>query len=335
MDRDSGNINAAVIGGYFGWSFNDSNGHFPNEDGILVNSGSNAFQCILESLLPVKKVYIPYFTCDSVLAPLQRLNINLKYYHINENLEIADSSLVPGDNEYIVYTNYFGIKDAYAKSLFSKYGSQLIIDNAQAFFARPIVGCYQFYSPRKFVACPDGGIVFPNIQNDCHQMKQSTSFDKCLSLLKRADGDISGGYQDFRSTSSVLKNEPLQLMSELTKCILRDQDYAFIKERRMNNFNYLNSYLSQINKLSKLLTLQVQESCECPLVYPFYTEDATLRQRLIENKVFVAKYWPNIIDSNNFSLEVELANRIIPLPIDQRYDEKDMIRIIRILNLIS
>lgn len=323
------------IGGYFGWGFNYPNGRFPHEDGVLVNSGSNAFQYILESLSPVRKVYIPYFTCDSVLVPLQRLNINFEYYHINENLEIADSSLVPGDNEYIVYTNYFGIKDAYARSLFPQYGSKLIIDNAQAFFAKPIIGCYQFYSPRKFVACPDGGIVLPSLTNDYCHLRQSSSFDKCTALLKRADGDVSGGYQDFRTISSALRQEPLQLMSELTKGILRNQDYAFIKERRKNNFNYLHSRLSQINKLSKLLTLQVQESYECPLVYPFYTEDATLRQRLIEKKVFVAKYWPNVMDSINYALEVELANRIISLPIDQRYDEKDMFRIIRILNLIS
>ena len=35
----------------------------------------------------------------------------------------------------------------------------LIIDNAQAFFAKPLLGIDTFYSPRKFVGVSDGGIL--------------------------------------------------------------------------------------------------------------------------------------------------------------------------------
>ena len=72
------------------------------------------------------------------------------------------------------------------------------------------------------------------------------------------------------------------------------------------------------------------------MVYPFMTSDESLRAWLIENKVFVTRYWPNVLGwCSNDDIEYKLATRIIPLPIDQRYGEEDMKRIIGIINPIE
>ncbi|MCH5327067.1 MAG: hypothetical protein J1E29_07690, partial [Duncaniella sp.] len=71
---------------------------------------------------------------------------------------------------------------------------------------------------------------------------------------------------------------------------------------------------------------------DIPMIYPFLTERDALRKHLIDSKIFVAKYWPNVlewVDKN--SIEYYLANNILPLPIDQRYDDEDMNRILDIL----
>lgn len=69
------------------------------------------------------------------------------------------------------------------------------------------------------------------------------------------------------------------------------------------------------------------------MVYPYLTDVADLRNKLIENKVFVATYWPNVFDwCKESDIEYKLAKYIFPLPCDQRYGEEDMERII---NLIS
>ena len=52
--------------------------------------------------------------------------------------------------EAFLYTNYFGLKQGCVKLLEKKYGDHLIVDNAQAFFAKPIKGIDTFYSARKF-----------------------------------------------------------------------------------------------------------------------------------------------------------------------------------------
>ena len=69
------------------------------------------------------------------------------------------------------------------------------------------------------------------------------------------------------------------------------------------------------------------------MVYPYAVSNGQeLRKRLIENKVFVAKYWPNVLPCKGFELEVSLANNVMALPIDQRYGVEDMERIVSIIN---
>ena len=52
-----------------------------------------------------------------------------------------------------------------------------------------------------------------------------------------------------------------------------------------------------------------------------------------KNKVFVACYWPNVLEwCAESDLEYKLAKQIIPIPIDQRYGVEEMEKIIRIIN---
>ena len=32
------------------------------------------------------------------------------------------------------------------------------------------------------------------------------------------------------------------------------------------------------------------------MIYPFYTDDIYLRARLIKQHIFVAQYWPNVLE---------------------------------------
>lgn len=117
-------------------------------------------------------------------------------------------------------------------------------------------------------------------------------------------------------------------MSSLTKHILHRIDYEEVRFRRRSNFETLHMSLAQTNDLS----VPDMGSFACPMIYPYLTEDKSLRNRLIENKIFVATYWPNVLEwCGEHSLEHTLARNLIPLPVDQRYGEEDMIRIINVI----
>lgn len=291
---------------------------------VAVNSGKNAFEYILASYgFKVKKVYLPYFTSRIMIKPLQEHNIPHEYYHINENLEIA-SNIELHEGELLVYTNYFGLKGEYVKKIAPIYGQSLIIDNAQAFFEKPLSNVNTFYSPRKFFGVLDGGYVYTQGTNK-PLLTESISYDRMSYLLKRIDTSAEEAYPDYKS-SCHLGGFPVQKMSKLTHRILGSLDYEAIAYARRKNFSKLSEKLASSNKL------HIDLGNSVPLVYPYLTDDDKLRSHLIANKVYVAQYWPNVLDwCENDDLEYYLATHIIPLPIDQRYDEEDMKRILDIL----
>ena len=58
-----------------------------------------------------------------------------------------------------------------------------------------------------------------------------------------------------------------------------------------------------------------------------------LKNHLIKNKIFIATYWPGISGLVDLiSTEMHLVTNLVCIPIDQRYDEKDMESIKNIVN---
>lgn len=311
-----------AIGGYFELELADRGG-FPHDDGYCVNSGRNALELILSTLADISRLWIPYYTCEVILEPLEKLEIPYSFYHINRNLELRDDiNLKKG--EYLLLTNYFGIKDRYVEKMAARYGKQLIVDNSQAFFCGPVDGIKTFYSPRKFVGVPDGGIaIIPDNEIDMSVYEQDCSFDRCSHLLKRIDKGAAEGYSDYKNNSLFLKNQPVRRMSRLTAALLRSTDFELIKTRRLQNLKFLHENLGDKNKLRC-----VRESLDsaCPMVYPFISpqDSSSLRQNYISHRIFVATYWPNVDKEYT-----DFCNNIIPLPIDQRCSQDDLMTILK------
>ena len=314
------------IGGYFELELNKID-NMPNKEGVLVNSGRNALEYILRGI-GVDKIgmlYVPRYTCEVIYEPIRKLGIkNVKKYEINENLEIDDFPRLR-EGDYVIANNYFGIKDSYIHSLIERFGEHLIVDNSQALYY-PIHGeTKAFYSPRKFAGVPDGGIAWPSCSIE---MNTDTSYDKCSHLLKRLDIDANAAYEDFHINSDKLKEMPLKKMSRLTESLLGNIDFDVIRDCRKRNYDILREELEHMN----LLDTPESSELSCPMVYPYRTMDKGMRSRLIANKVYVAKYWPDIENSaTRKDYASIMAEQILALPIDQRYGEEDMKNIINII----
>lgn len=312
------------IGGYFSLELGCQNSLLHSK-GHYLNSGRNALEHVLLSIPKITKLWIPYFTCDVILEPINKLNIPFSFYSINEQLEIKyPIKLLP--DEYLLVTNYFGIKDGYIQKMAEEYGHQLIVDNAQAFFCESIEGIKTIYSPRKFVGIPDGGIAFANSGLDIDYYDKDVSYDRCSHLLKRCDLDAEEGYADFKMNSHKLANQPIRRMSKLTHALLESIDFESIRRKRVNNFSILDQALSKSN----LLDIALFGAFNCPMVYPYYTNNRNLKKKLIDNGIFVATYWPNVFDwCTSVDTEYDFASNLLALPIDQRYGINEMEYIVK------
>ena len=313
------------IGGYFELELRG--GKHYHKGALCLNSARSCFEYVLRAR-GYKKVFLPYYTCEIVAQPCQILHVEHEFYHIDRNLEpVALPELKEG--EAFLYTNYFGLKQQCAERLARHYGSQLIVDNAQAFFAPALPGIDTFYSPRKFFGVPDGGYLYCEVPIDV-ELPQSHSYDRMSHLLKRVEMGAEAGYADFKCNDETLGGQPIMRMSALTENLLKAIDYDSIIEKRKKNYQLLDQSLRQYNQLN--LTCSDEA---VPMVYPFLPkQNAELKKKLIENKIFVATYWPNVIDwCEENDWEYQLAQQACFLPVDQRYGEEEMLQIINLIEL--
>jgi hypothetical protein len=260
-----------------------------------------------------------------MLEPIKKLGMDFEFYQINQSLEPVSLPDLK-ENEAFLYTNYFGLKQSCAKRLADVYGDQLIIDNAQAFYANPLPGIDTFYSARKFFGLADGAYLYTDrlLQQE---FEQDNSFDRMSHLLKRVDLGAEAGYQDFKKNDDALIGQDIKRMSKLTEALLLAIDYEKVKAVRKENYSFLDKELSKTNRLHFDL-----DEDDIPMVYPYLGNDNTLKQRLIANKIFVATYWPNVYEwcgPNDW--EFTMAESVAYLPVDQRYDTNDMASIIGVL----
>jgi len=290
---------------------------------LKFNTGRNCLEYIIINR-KYKKIYIPYYTCEVILEPIQKLGVLYEFYSIDEHLNPIFNKILL-ENEAFLYTNYFGLKNDTIKYLSKIFGKQLIVDNAQAFFSDPVKDIDTFYSARKFFGVADGAYLKTSFRSN-KKHPQNFTYGKMAHLLKRLDCSEEDAYEDFKKNEDELNNNPIMKMSKLTEAILSSIDYEKIKDIRRSNYLFYEKHLALKNTISLPLSEEV------PLVYPFRTDKEGLRELLIENKIYVATYWPNVFNwCNKKELEYSLAKEIIPLPVDQRYNQHSLLKIIRML----
>ena len=307
-----------AIGGYFEFELRSAGGGVKNA--IRLNSGRNCFEYILLSK-KYRRVYMPYYTCQVMFDTAKRLNVEVVQYRIDELLEPIELPRLK-ENEAFVYTNYYGLKQRCVEQLAEYYGNRLIVDNAQAFYAKRLDGIDTFYSPRKFFGVPDGGYLYTDTILD-KEFPQAQSIQRMTHLIKRIELGAEAGYEDYIAANKSL-NRPIERMSKITERILGSIDYDAIAQCRRQNYKWLNEHLHKSN----LIHFELYNDA-VPLVYPYLTEDPNLKSRLIANKIFVATYWPNIEVKD--SLEAKYKTNLLPLPIDQRYSNHHLEKLLKFL----
>ena len=312
-----------AIGGYFSLELPFREEY--HKDAIRLNTGRNCLEYILRAR-KYSKVYIPYYTCEVILEPFQKIGVEYEFYHVDINLEIRDEIKL-NVGEAVLYTNYFGLKQRYIEQLAERVGTRLIIDNTQAFYAKRLEGIDTFYTCRKFFGVADGAYLYTDKQLD-EEFEKDESYSRMAHLLKRIDLSAEEGFADFRKADDGLDNQPIRRMSNLTQRIMQSIDYQAVAKKRRNNYMTLHKELSGKNNLELNL-----DDDAVPMVYPFLSPLNGLREKLVDHKVYVARYWPNVLEwTTKDDIEYILASQMLPLPVDQRYGERELKKIIENIN---
>lgn len=302
-----------AIGGYFELDAGTGQSQLP--DGILLNSGRNALRHIVRKL-SVKDIHVPYYTCPVVWDALKTEGCDLAFYEVG--VDLKPKTVFP-KNDFVLYTNYFGCCGGIVDELAADYPN-LIVDCAQAYYANP-KGAASFSSPRKFFGVPDGGVAYGvhyDSVDDDYALEDKSSY-RMIHLRLRSQGETEKGYEAFLKAESSFNCAEIKRMSQETRQMLGHVDKERYAHIRIENFQFLVAHLQTNLNIYR-------SSDDVPMVYPYMTDNPRLRARLIQKKIYVASYWPGVRNCGS------LSEQILPLPIDQRYGEEDMKRIVETIN---
>lgn len=302
------------IGGYI--ELDRFTGNMLYDDGVKLNCGRNALEYLINAK-NIRKMLVPKFMCNSNDEVLKKHNIEVKYFSIGMDFKPIIEKRV--DDEWLYLVNYYGqLSNDYIKTL----GKNIIVDNAQAYFQEPIVGYDTAYACRKFFGVSDGAILFTDCKID--NLPQDESHTRMGFLLGRFERPASEFYQEYVDNNERFFDETLKRMSKLTDNLLHAIDYEFVKNKRTENFEYLHDNLKHINKLKLIVP-------KGAFMYPLYIDNGdTVRKKLQSIKIYVPTLWPDVFNlCKENELEYDMAQNILPLPVDQRYGIEDMEYIVK------
>ena len=315
-------------GGYLPLELEDRGELFDSYSDAKVarfNSGRAAVVVAAKTICP-GRLFIPRYNCEFVRDMLKKYDIAYEMYYLDENLEPKLDSL--GTDDWMLYVNYFGLRsDDRIKALAEKY-KNVIFDNTQAFFARPVLdgNCMNVYSPRKFVGLIDGGyLVWSGERTVSEDYPLDISWERGIFLLKSIELGTNAAYQD-NLDSKVCLADGVKKMSVLTRKMLRSLNYADLEEKRARNYRCLAGQMADIN------TLELPTDGYAPFVYPLIVRKDGLRKRVVGSRIYAPQWWKYLLNEvPEDSVEASFSKWLLPLPIDQRYSEEDMLQMAKIV----
>jgi hypothetical protein len=314
-----------AIGGFFELELPGA-GEPYHSRALALSSGRACLRRILECLKPAR-VWVPFYVCDAVLPAIVHAGADVEFYPIDEALDPILPSGQPSDRDVVMYVNYFGIKSATASRLASSLGIRAVIDDTQAFFQRGYSGSSSFNSARKFFGVPDGGYAYAEGLHADVSADPPTNV-RYDHLVVGVLGDRERAFQLYRESEACVNDEP-QAMSALSRRVLAGIDYERTRCAREQNFARLHARLGSKNRLRF-----ASEDAVAPFCYPLLIGAPVPWDALWQRELFAPRLWPDVearAPQSTFPWERELAARLIPLPVDQRYGAADMDHVVETL----
>ncbi len=303
------------IGGYpeFELKFHGNTYH---NAAIGLNLARNAIVYIIQAK-NYQRIYLPRLIGDSIPAVLRRNSIEYDYYPVNEHCRPLFHHKL-GRKEAVLIINYYGQLSEPEIISYKKMWDRVILDNTQDFFAKPIAGIDTVYNARKYFGIPDGAYLYTD-QRVNDSPEKNYSYNKLEYLVGRFEKDAGSFYQKFLEAEESMYLEEPKSISAFSENILRGISYEKVYKTRRKNFCCLHDRLVSLNRWSL-------SKGGGTYMYPFWsTKGGEVRRRLIAEKIYIPVLWPNVLEEMaEDTPEYQMAENILPLPIDQRYTEADM-----------
>ncbi len=325
---------------------------------FLASSGRGAFAGILDHGVDAKgEIVLPDYLCSEALMPvIEKRGMSYKLYDVDDNFQVGHESLLQQINSKtaaVMLINYFGCIDnsEIASKVRDEFSNvRIILNNVQNLYGMRQNGKqgawadFQFCSLGKFLPVADGAIgigksSFDNISMPATDQKRILTYVTAAALKKysieiageSSQAELSAYYQElFAELANSVDFESRQIsgFSQEVVSHLPLDDYA---NTRCNNHRVLVDGLGDISAIQ--IPFRSLENEQVPLAFPILVGEKDrdqLRQHLIDEYVYCPVHWKmNESFLQRCSEKSRLrARRLLSLPLDQRYTDTDMDRLV-------
>lgn len=314
-----------AIGGYFELELPASSSP-RHPQARHYQSARAGFLALLRHVTNVRRVWMPTYICDAMLAPVRAAGKEICFYSLDQRLAVSDHVTL-GPDDLLLYVNYFGVCTAQVDALLERFSpDQVVLDLSQAFYAEPRHSLAALYSPRKFFGVPDGGLLVTDLPISPPAVQDNGSENRVRHLVKRLGSEPELGYEDFRRAEESLDDMEPKILSVLSERLLGSVDHEAARQSRNRNFQYLRRALDITN------TFSLPSSVDGPMCYPYMPRQAISRDKLVKSRIFIPTYWPEVLARvTEDEFESKFVKRCLPIPCDQRYTEDSLDRILNVI----
>lgn len=325
-------------------------------DFVWLSTGRSAIRFVVEAIEynnpGLKKVaLLPSFTCNTVYEPFLNKDYEVYYYPVEKDLTTTSDAILQAVKEHdasiVLFHQYFGFNtldgqlDKLCDTL-RKMGKYSIEDCTQCLYSNILraKSDYTVGSIRKWTGTPDGGFavcrkgVFhskPQVADvRLEEAKIDASYAKYHYLFDN-EGEKTTMLGLYRHAEHILDQQTrIYAISATSSKVQSNLDVEDLKRKRQGNF----TFLRQSIKEPIIPLFDIDTNLEVPLYYPIIVDDRTALQKyLVENAIYAPVVWPKDEKQPKQCEGTEfLYNHLLCIPIDQRYDEDDMSRIVEVIN---
>ena len=313
------------IGGYF--ELEHYTGKAYHDGAIPLNSGRGCISFLVE-LRHIATVWLPDWMCDSVTRRFVDEGVEVKTYSVGRDFLPTYDFQVEQD-EWLYLMDYYGqLTSQDVTKALDRCNGRLLVDETQGFFRAPWKNCDTTYTCRKWFGVSDGAYV---VTSDGSTLSRELSVDESHGrlgfVLGRFERPAAEFFRDSQENNDLFDEEPARLMSPITENLLNAIDYEMVIKQRQKNWGTLHRALINVNELHLIDPMG-------PFMYPLLSEKAEeMRKALIENNIYVPVLWPNVVaERETGSVAFQYSSNILPLPIDQRYGDEEMLHILDVLS---
>lgn len=325
----------------------------------FLRSGREAISLALYSIvedLSLSKcvVLLPSYICPSMVLPFERFPCDIHYYNLNINFTVDEHDLIDKFRTYepscILISNYFGLSfepEILAKIKNEKPNVRVIYDitHVALSISQNLLPHVDYYvaSLRKWFGIADGAFLLTNCFCNTKVIIRhiNTEFSKLreesLSMKKKYLFNIDQSIKEkFKAqlfkAEKLLDTNTINSISELSMKKLNAINVTEIKTIRKTNFEHLWNEIKKTSKIELAIRLEEVNLNEFYFMLPLLLNNRDLVQKKISDQgLYTQVIWKIPTKARQCKNSANLSDRILCVPIDQRYNFWDIQDIMKII----